>query len=602
MSLLDTLRSLPPPTSPYWSSIRHEIGAAVPLFRDVLPNLLKAALLPNHTPLTLALEHARSNPHGLAFEMDDEKLTWKQLADLTSRYARILADHGVRPGDKIVLMARNSPRYVAWVLAACRAGATTALINYNLVGAPLTHALKVSRARLAIVDHSFAELVHPEMIEGGTILTFGTPESEIDRALARTHDTNFAPVKRTGDDDYVYIYTSGTTGLPKPCRISCTRAMVAAVMFGAVAFELRPGDKIYSALPLYHSSALLIGAGSAIYAGIPMAMREHFSASNFLHDIRRYQATAMLYIGELCRYLVATPETSGDRSHSLRIAVGNGLRPDVWGPFQKRFGIPMIREFYTATEAPGALLNWAGVPGMIGRMPLRGAGWLRLAKFDIDAEEHVRGADGFMVEAGPNEPGELLIRIPNKSALKGMDFRGYTDEKATDAKVLTNVFSKGDRYFRSGDLLRMDELGFYAFVDRIGDTFRCKGENVSTAEVADVLSAAPGVIEVAVVGIRLPGHDGQWGLAAVVPRGDEVDMKAFFEASKDLPTYARPRFVRIMKTLATTSTHKHQKAALKKEGADPSVVTDPLYFLTDHGYEPMNLARYVEVLEGRARL
>ncbi len=602
MSLLDTLRTLPPPSSPFWSSVRHELSAIVPLVRDVAPNLLRSALLPNHTLLAMALRNAEEDPRGLAFEMGDERLSWRALADLSSRYARILAENGVRPGDNIVLMARNSPRYVAWVLAASRAGATAALINFHLTGAPLAHALKVSRAKLAIVDQVFADAVSPEHIDGGKVLTFGEPGCDVERALERGDSTPFPPVDRSGDDDYVYIYTSGTTGLPKPCRISNTRAMPAGVMFGAVVFGLREGEKVYAPLPLYHSSALLIGAGSAIARRVPMAMREQFSASNFLPDVRRYQATAMLYIGELCRYLMSTPETSADRSHSLRIAVGNGLRPDVWVPFQKRYGIPMIREFYTATEAPGALLNWAGVPGAVGRMPGRGMGWLRLAKFDVDSEEHVRGADGYMVEAGANEPGELLIRIPAKTALKGMDFRGYTDSKATDAKVLTDVFKKGDRYFRSGDLLRMDDLGFYSFVDRIGDTFRCKGENVSTAEVADVLSTTPGVLEVAVVGVRLPGHDGQWGLAAVVPQKGDVDMEAFFRAAKDLPGYARPRFVRILRSMATTSTHKHQKATLKKEGADPSVVTDPLFFLGEQGYEPMNLARYVEILEGRARL
>lgn len=602
MSLVSSLRSLPAPGSPFWSSVRAEFGAAVPLVRNVLPHLLRASLTPNHTLLHIALENAAAEPNGLAFEMDDERLSWKQLADLTSRYARLLAQNGVRPGDNIVLMAHNSPRYVAWVLASTRAGATAALINYHLTGAPLTHALKTSRAKLAIVEHTFLDAVASANVDGTKVLSFGTPACDVEQALTGIDDVRFPPVRRTGDDDYVYIYTSGTTGLPKPCRISHTRAILAAAMFGSVVFELRPGDKLYAPLPLYHSSALLIGAGSAIGSRVPLAMREQFSASRFLPDVRRYGATALVYIGELCRYLMATPTTGDEQNHRLRVAVGNGLRPDVWEPFQARFGIPMIREFYTATEAPGALLNWAGVPGTVGRMPGRGMGWLRLAKFDVDTEEHVRDRDGFMVEADADEPGELLIRIPAKTALAGMDFRGYTDEKATDAKVLTNVFKKGDRYFRSGDLLRQDALGFYAFVDRIGDTFRCKGENVSTAEVSDVLSTAAGVTEVAVIGVRVAGHDGQFGLAAVVPSGEHLDLDALHQVASSLPNYAQPRFIRVMKTLATTSTHKHQKAALKKEGADPSLVSDPLYLRTDRGYVALTSDVHANVVSGQTRL
>lgn len=603
MSLVSSLKNLPPLSSPFWSSVRAEISAAIPLVRDIAPNVLRAALLPNYTLLHRAMENAKHAPDSLAFEQHDERLSWKQLDTLTSRYAHVLADAGVRPDETIVLMAKNSPRYIAWVLAATRVGATAALINTNLTGAPLAHALRTSKARVAIVEKDFLSVVDASVLrDGGRVLSFGAADGDVERALERTTDAPYPPARRTGDDDFVYIYTSGTTGLPKPCRISHTRALLAGSTFGSIGLDLAPGDKIYAPLPLYHASALLIGAGSGIVRRVPFAMRESFSASKFLDDVRRYDATAIVYIGELCRYLVASPEKPDDRRHRVRVAIGNGLRPDVWGPFQKRFGIPMIREFYTATESPGALINWAGVPGTVGRLPMRGMGWLKLAKFDIDTEEYVRDANGFLMEAGPDEPGELLVRIPSSTKLKGMEFRGYTDSKATDSKVLSDVFKKGDRYFRSGDLLRQDELGFYSFVDRIGDTFRCKGENVSTAEVADVLGAVPGVVETAVVGVHVPGQDGQFGLAAVVPQSS-FDPVAFAEVSKTLPIYAQPRFVRVMTSLATTATHKHQKVTLKKEGADPALVSDPLYFRTDSGaFVPLTQSLYRDVVEGRARV
>ena len=332
-----------------------------------------------------------------------------------------------------------------------------------------------------------------------------------------------------------------------------------------------------------------------------MAIRATFSASAFLPDVRRYDATAMLYIGELCRYLVSMPPSPSDRDHRVRVAVGNGLRPDVWGPFRDRFGIDDIREFYTATEAPGFLVNLGAVPGVVGRLPKRGLGWMKLARYDVDEDEHVRDADGFCVEASPDEPGELLIRLPTKQSVPGLDFRGYTDQKATNAKILTDVFAKGDKWFRSGDLLRQDDLGFYAFVDRIGDTYRCKGENVSTSEIADVLSMADSVKEVAVVGVKVPPHDGQFGLAVVVPNG-ELDLVAFARAAATLPGYAQPRFIRVVTEMPVTSTHKQQKAQLRNQGIDLDQVSDPLYIQEGAGYVPITREVLEALKSGRRRL
>lgn len=282
--------------------------------------------------LSLVLENAKEAPHELAFEMDDAKLTWSELDRLSSKIARLLASHGVRQGDAVVLMGKNSPLYVALVLGISRVGATAALINYNLIGAPLAHAWKTSKARVALVSHVFEGVVSPDLLaDGGVILGYGTPESELEQALRRIDAFPYPPARVDKNDDFVYIYTSGTTGLPKPCRVSHARAISAGLLFGRVLFAYERGDKLYSALPLYHASALLIGAGSAIAHRVPMALREEFSARNFLHDIRRYDATAMIYIGEICRYLVHTPPSPDDRQHRLRVAVGNGLRPDVWG-------------------------------------------------------------------------------------------------------------------------------------------------------------------------------------------------------------------------------------------------------------------------------
>ena len=458
------------------------------------------------------------------------------MATLSSKVARALADAGVRRGDVVALMGRNSPRYVVFTLAATRLGATMALVNPHLTGGPLEHAFATSGARVALVEEPFRDRVARAHVRGGRLIHYGSSTSDLERLLNGMHDTNVAPAPVRADDDFLYIYTSGTTGLPKPCRISHSRATLAGVLYGMLMFEFRRGDKLYSPLPLYHSNGILIAAGSCITMGVPMAIRDQFSARSFLDDVRHFDATAMIYIGELCRYLLAVPPTPRDKEHRLRVAVGNGLRSDIWRTFQERFGIESVREFYTATEAPGILMNRDGIEGSVGRPFPLFSHLYRLAKFDPEQGEHLRDERGFRIPCGVDETGELLIRIPSVSSIRGMQYRGYTDRAASDAKILPDVFASGDRYFRTGDLLRRDAFGSFRFVDRIGDTYRCKGENVSTAEVGDVLGRAAGVREVAVVGVRIPPHDGQFGLAGVVPE-NEFDVS--FIAPRELPSYAR---------------------------------------------------------------
>ncbi len=601
MSATSFLRALAQRDNPYWGELRAELQLLPELLRGGVPLYLKTLLLGNPTLLTLVQRNATAQPNGLALQLDDQRLTWGELDRLTSRVAHVLAAAGVRAGEVVALLGHNSPQYLALVLGVTRLGATTALINYNLRGAPLTHALKVSRARVMLVETTLAEFLPDPAIPDTVVLRYGTPNSELETRLSRTSATAYSPARVDRDDDFVYIYTSGTTGLPKPCRVSHARTVAAATILGQVLFDFQPGDKLYSPLPLYHSSALLVGVAAAIAHRTPTALRASFSASAFLPDVRRYDATAMLYIGEMCRYLLATPPSPADRQHRLRIAVGNGLRPEIWARFRDRFNIPKLHEFYSATEAPGILVNLTGVAGSVGRLPLDGLGMYRLARFDTDREELCRDAQGFCIPPADNEPGELLIRIIDSRLLSGLAYRGYTDPQATSAKVVTQAFARGDRYFRTGDLLRRDALGFFSFVDRIGDTFRCKGENVSTSEVASVLGRAPGIAEVAVLGVQLAGQDGQYGLAAVVTTGDFVG-DAFFRTAQELPSYAQPRFVRVLPELVTTSTHKHMKAQLKREGVDPRHVPEPLFVRTDITYVPLTAALYDDIIQGNVRL
>jgi fatty-acyl-CoA synthase len=578
-----------------------DFGTLLMSARHVLPALVRSKWGRHPTLLGLALGHAERIGGELALESEDERLTWSDVANLSSKVARVLADAGARKGDIVALMGRNAPRYVVFTLAATRIGATMALINPHLTGAPLAHAFATSGARIALVDEPFHDRVTAEHVQGGRLIRYGNAESELEKLLAESDTTDFPPARVRADEDFVYIYTSGTTGLPKPCRISHSRATLAGALYGALMFEFGPGDKLFAPLPFYHSNGMLIAAGSCISMGVPMAMREQFSARHFLEDVRRYDATAMIYIGELCRYLLAVPESPDDRRHRLRVAVGNGLRPDIWATFQERFGIENVREFYTATEAPGILLNRNGIEGSVGRpMPLF-ARLYKLAKFDPELDEHPRDARGFCIPCEAGEAGELLIKIPTLSAIPGMQYRGYTDQAASNAKILSDVFARGDRYFRTGDLLRRDEAGNFSFVDRIGDTYRCKGENVSTAEVGDVLAQAPGIREVAVVGLRIPPHDGQFGLVGVVPENG-FDVEAFHRTARELPSYAQPRFVRVLSSIETTATNKLQKNRIRREGIDPHNVKDPLFAWSEDGYVPLTPMLYDALKAGTYRL
>jgi fatty-acyl-CoA synthase len=589
--------------SPSWrSSVIAELRVGPKALRGTVPWLLRTRLRRIDTLLQVVLKNAHDAPHHLAFEMENEHLTWSELANATSRVAHVLAAAGVKRGDVVVLLAENSPFYLASVLGISRIGATAALVNTNLRGRPLSHAVDVSKAKIVLVSHTLEPGLREcdELCKAlDRILVFD--DNPYAGLLANTPSTPFpcAPVR--AEDDFIYIYTSGTTGLPKPCRISHARAILAGAGFGPLMYEFRPGDKLYCVLPLYHANALLLGASATMLARVPMAMRQSFSASAFWDDVHRYNATAILYIGELCRYLVNSPPHSKELPNPVRVAVGNGLRPDIWPRFKARFGIENIREFYGATEAPGFIANISGREGSVGRVPLGGlAGWLRIVQYDVDLDQHLRDPRGFCIPCGDNEVGELLIRVPKVSP-GGLEYRGYTDEAATEKKLLRNVFRKGDQYFRSGDLLRRDSDDFYYFVDRIGDTFRWKGENVSTAEVADVITHNDGVDEATIIGVPIPNMDGQAGLAAVVPSG-QFDPAAFWRVVSDLPSYAQPRFVRVMSGLAKTGTFKIQKNELRREGVDPSSVSDPLYVRTNDGYELLTEERWNDLKEGRLKL
>ncbi len=488
-------------------------------------------------------------------------------------------------------------------------GASTALINTNLSGAPLAHSLAVSGAKHWILDAALAEpaaTALAEMKEPPVVWASGGDVAgarDLDAALAEQSDAAFGSEAREGmeaTDRLFYIYTSGTTGLPKAANFSHLRFF--ATSLGAAAFSgLTAADRNLIVLPLYHSAGGVMALGSTLLSGATAVIVRRFSLSRFWKQCVEYDVTMFQYIGELCRYLLNGPPDDSERRHRIRLVIGNGLRPEVWEPFQERFGIPRVIEFYGATEGNVAFVNLDDKVGAIGRMPglMRRATGVHLVRFDLESEEVVRGPDGFCQDADVDEPGECIGRITNTTR-----FEGYSDAEATEKKVLRDVFEKGDAYFRTGDLLRRDADDYFYFVDRIGDTFRWKGENVSTTEVAQVIGGAKGVLEANVYGVAVAGADGRAGMASlVVEEGfDLAPLEARLE--QELAAYARPLFLRLRSEIETTGTFKYRKVDAVKEGFDPAVVGDPLYFRDpEQGrYVSLDEELYARIQSGALRL
>ncbi len=406
----------------------------------------------------------------------------------------------------------------------------------------------------------------------------------------------------TAKDTALLIYTSGTTGLPKAARISHMRAQLYMRGF-AGATGARASDRVYVTLPLYHATGGLCAMGAALLNGASVALRGSFSASHFWGDVNAEEgATMFVYIGELCRYLVNHPPAANEHLHRLRLAFGNGLSPDVWSELQSRFRVPRILEFYGSTEGNVSLFNFDGGQGAVGRIPpyLAPLFNVALARFDVEKEAPTRGADGRCIPCGPSEVGECLGAIHGGPRT---EFSGYVDKAASEKKVLRGAFRKGDAWFRTGDLMSRDALGYYYFLDRVGDTFRWKGENVSTREVADALAQVAGVKEATVYGVAVPHHEGRAGMAAVVT-GEGFDLavvRQTLEAS--LPAYAQPVFLRLTPSLAVTGTFKPRKLDLVADGFDPGRNPTQVYFHDrEAGFIPLCPALFDRIMSGEERL
>ena len=544
---------------------------------------------------------------------DRECFSFRTLAERANRYARWALAQRIAKGDTVCLLMPNRPEYMAIWLGITRVGGVVALINTNLVGPSLAHCINIVAPNHIIVAGELAESfasAQPHLRTDATTWSHdgGRGFADIAREVDQHSGAMLMPSECpsvTVSDRALYIYTSGTTGLPKAAIVNHHRLLIWSLWFAGM-MDTRSTDRMYNCLPMYHSIGGVVATGAVLANGGSVVIREKFSAREFWDDVVRWDCTVFQYIGELCRYLAHSAPHPCERAHRLRLCCGNGLRADVWDEFKQRFAIPRILEFYAATEGNVTMFNFEGKPGAIGRIPafLAHRSPTALVRFDVEAGELIRNAEGFCIRCKPNEAGEAIGKIIDGAGGFGSRFEGYTSGAESEKKVLRNVFEHGDAWFRTGDLLRKDEQGYFYFVDRIGDTFRWKGENVSTSEVAEAIAAFPGIVDVNVYGVAIPGKDGRAGMASIVSE-TTVDFAAFQEhLAKALPEYARPLFLRFSREIEVTATFKHMKSDLARRGFDPAATDDPIYFFdpVERAFVRLDQVAYDRIVTGQVRI
>ncbi|HYQ34370.1 MAG TPA: long-chain-acyl-CoA synthetase FadD6 [Mycobacterium sp.] len=527
---------------------------------------------------TVFQERAARYGDRIFLKFGDQQLTYRDANAAANRYAGVLAARGVGQGDVVGIMLRNSPNAVLAMLATVKCGAVAGMLNYHQRGEVLAHSLGLLKAKVLIAE---TDLVSAVAESGGTGTTETLTVEDLERYAVSAPATNPASASAVqAKDTAFYIFTSGTTGFPKASVMTHRRWLAALAAFGGLGLRLHSSDTLYCCLPLYHNNALTVALSSVINSGSTLLLGKSFSASRFWDEVIAGDATAFIYIGEICRYLLNQPPKPTDRAHKVRVIAGNGLRPEIWNEFTKRFGIARVCEFYASSEGNTAFINIFNVPQTTGISPTP----LAYVEYDPDTGAPLRDENGRVRRVPAGEPG-LLISPVNKL----QPFDGYTDKESSEKKLVRNAFREGDCWFNSGDVMSPQGMGHAAFVDRLGDTFRWKGENVATTQVEAALASDGSVEECTVFGVEVPDTGGRAGMAAVKLRdGAEFDGQSVARAVySQLPAYALPLFVRVVPSLEHTTTFKSRKVELRKQAYGKGV-TDPLYVLAgrDEGYVP----------------
>ncbi|KAH8401062.1 hypothetical protein KR009_002760 [Drosophila setifemur] len=568
------------------------------------------------------LEQARAHPKKTCFKMDDRQLSFAQALELSQKIAGYFKDGGLKHGDCVALLMETRVEYPCIWLGLSQLGVITALINSNLRGDSLLHSIKVANAKALIVGSELVDVLKSlkdkEEVKDLPIYQYNdeelkeTPGHEI---MPGAVDLNSAlksqlrlELPKTASRDEVkskllYVYTSGTTGLPKAAVITNLRFIfMSAGTFYML--KLTTDDVVYNPLPLYHTAGGIVGIGNAIINGSTVVLRRKFSAKNFWLDCSRHNCTVAQYIGELCRYLLATPYSPEQQEHNLRLMYGNGLRPQIWSQFVRRFGIPQIGEIYGATEGNSNLINITNRVGAIGFVPVYGQRIypVQVLRCDELTGELLKDSQGHCIRCRAGEAGLLVGKVDPRRATSA--FHGYADKGASEQKLLRDVFTAGDVFFNSGDMVVCDILGYFYFKDRTGDTFRWRGENVATQEVEAIITNCIGLEDCVVYGVQIPHVEGKAGMAAIVDPARKVDMEYLSIVLRgSLPPYARPLFIRLLDEIPRTATFKLKKRELAQEGYDPDKLTDPVYYLNRDGiYRSLSQEQYQSLRSGSAGL
>ncbi|MCA0901209.1 long-chain-acyl-CoA synthetase [Microbulbifer agarilyticus] len=554
----------------------------------------------------------------LAIIFEGRELKWGEFNRLVNQFAHGIKSLGVQRGDVVSVFLDNRIELLASVLALAKIGATAALINNSLRGKPLAHCVTVAeskkilvgeevlgaiedvRSELELADKDYFWL-HDDPIQSDSAIApdWCVDFSAVVPTMSKSNPVETADIR--AGEKALYIYTSGTTGLPKPAVIYHRRFLSAAVPYNAAGLQAKVDDRIYMCLPLYHITGLGPGFGSALVSGASIFLRRRFSASKFWSEVQEYRTNLFVYVGELCRYLTMQPECPEEKNNPIKTMMGNGLRPDVWDQFRQRFKVDRIAEIYGSSEGNAVFMNFLNKDRTIGAS----AASLMLAKYDVDNDELVRDPLGNLIEVEFGKQGLLLAEINDKYR-----FDGYKNRDASEEKIIRNVKKEGDSWFNTGDLIRQIDVGFamgiphFQFVDRVGDTFRWRAENVSTHEVAEVLNTCEQVDIANVYGVEVPGVEGRAGMVALtLAEGVEFDVESFATfVRKELPAHARPIFVRLQESAQTTVTFKLFKSKLKKEAYHLDKCSDRIYVLKPkfNTYEPLEQGFYQQLVDGTA--
>ncbi len=555
-------------------------------------------------------ENAAEHPDKLALLYEDEKYTHREFNENINRYANYFLKFGLKKGDVAVVFVENRAEYMFIIVALGKIGVISSLINTNLRENPLIHSITHTPGKVYIIGEELIqtfEEIKPrlkltnEQKEKLFFLTdkgkLKTPEGFIDlKAQIEDSDRENPPTtsKILMKDPFVYIFTSGTTGLPKAAILKNRSILTAMAWWGDMVVGMKTDDIIYITTPLFHSQGIKVAFAAALYRGSAMAIARKFSASKFWDETRKFNATCFNYVGEICRYLFNQPLKPDDADNPIVKIIGNGLRPDIWLDFKKRFNIQEIREFYGATE--DFIPNFANIHNLDKTCGVCLTPYA-IVRYDIEADQPFKNERGRMKKVKTGEVGLLLGQITDPD-----NFYMYKDEKATEKKVFRDVFRKGDMYINTGDLLRNIGYGHVQFVDRLGDTFRWKGENVSTEEVESVINLFDQIDMCSVYGVLIPQTEGRAGMASVHKKTEEeFDFKRFLNfLQKHLPNYVIPKFIRFIDEFNFTATHKIQKAKLKKEGYNINMVNYPIFTLLPNNFEyvPLSKDTYQGILEG----